>query len=191
MMTITDPVPTRPGDDVALVRWPAEESVRRFLAAASRPRLLLVDRGAPVPVADDGLEDWVFSSADAEEVRLRCEALAQRAAAGRPGRPQLDDGGLLWHEGRWVSLSPSEERLARALLERYERCVSREVLVAAGGCIGHCSLNSSIKRLRARVAVVGLAISTVHGKGYALSSQPLLPPVVAGPGRRVDGRLIP
>ncbi len=161
--------------DVVLLRWP-EESVRRTeLELVARPRLLLVEPNEPPPDCTDPLEDWIRMPADDRDVRARLRALVERAGVERP---QLDDDGLLWFRGRWVSLSPVERALVEALLERFGAVTGRDALRKRAwpdGLPSRNALDVHMVRLRRRIAELSLEIRTVRSRGYLL--QAVDPPV--------------
>lgn len=161
--------------DVVLLRWP-EESVRRTeLELVARPRLLLVEPNEPPPDCTDPLEDWIRMPADDRDVRARLRALVERAGVERP---QLDEDGLLWFRGRWVSLSPVERALVEALLERFGAVTGRDALRKRAwpdGLPSRNALDVHMVRLRRRIAELALEIRTVRSRGYLL--QAVDPPV--------------
>ena len=174
---------------VTLVRWPQQDDLRRRLQQFARPRLLVIDPGTPVPTVVDRLEDWAFAGAGSEELRLRAEALAARAQLPSADRPYFDDSNLLRFNAKWAALSPAEERVARLLLARFEECVTRDELASDHDGPGPGSLNSTIKRLRRRVTPLGLAVNTVHGRGYVLARSCFSPPTLrlpVEPNRKED-----
>lgn len=156
--------------DVVLLRWP-EESVRRTeLELVARPRLLLVEPNEPPPDCTDPLEDWIRMPADDRDVRARLRALVERAGVERP---QLDDDGLLWFRGRWVSLSPVERALVDALLERFGAVTGRDALRKRAwpeGLPTRNALDVHMVRLRRRIAELSLEIRTVRSRGYLLQA---------------------
>jgi DNA-binding winged helix-turn-helix (wHTH) protein len=157
--------------DVVLLRWPAEQDRREVLSTQSRPRLLLVENGAPPPRATDDLEDWIRVPAGEEDLRVRVEGLLRRVESNLPEAPRLDEDGVLRVGRRWVSLPPVEARLTAALLERFGAVVSREALGRAGwpdGTAGRNALDVHVLRLRRRLSPVSLAIRTVRSRGYLL-----------------------
>jgi DNA-binding response OmpR family regulator len=159
--------------DVVLLRWPIEEPRRQRLLEEGRPRLLLVEGGAPAPRCDECLEDWIRVPADEADVRARVEALSHRHLVHRLERPDLDHDGLLRFSGGWVSLPPVEARLMTALIERYETVVSREHLSRSGwpkGAPGRNALDVHVLRLRRRIAPLALSIKTVRSRGYLLEA---------------------
>jgi hypothetical protein len=155
--------------DVVLVRWPAEHARRGELELAGRPRLLLLEDGAPPPEPEDELEDWIRVPASEEDLRARVDGLRRRSEA--PSVPDLDEDGVLRLGGAWVSLPPVEARLMAALLDRYGAVVSRDALARAGwpaGAPGRNALDVHMLRLRRRLGPLALAIRTVRSRGYLL-----------------------
>jgi len=155
--------------EVVLVRWPVETMRRERMAAEGLPRLLLLEDGTEPPVGHDTLEDWVRAPASEVDVQARMATLAARARA--VAAPVLDLDGVLRVGSLWVSLPPVEARLTRAMLERFEAVVSRDLLSRAGwpeGAPGRNALDVHVLRLRRRLAPVRLAIRTVRSRGYLL-----------------------
>src|SRR5215210_253862 len=110
--------------DVSLVRWPTEDDRLSDLRAQRRPRLLLVEDGASPPVVEDSLEDWIRVPALEIDLQARVAGL-ERRALNSVSPPELDDDGVLRVDGRWAALPPVEQRLVRALLDRFGTVVSR------------------------------------------------------------------
>src|SRR6478735_468813 len=115
--------------NVELVRWPSDPQRLAGLRDRGVPRLLLVSEGAEPPIPTDCLEDWVAAGATESALDARRRALLARARA-HGARPEIDDDGLLRHQDAWVSLSPVEQSLTRALLERFGAVVARDALAA-------------------------------------------------------------
>lgn len=166
--------------EIALVRWPEQESTRSALRRSRRPRVLLLPPGTPAPEPGDALEDWVRIPVAEADLRARVRWLAHRVAAGRgeedPGRgePVLDDDGLIRVGGRWVALPPVEHRLAQALLAKVGTVVTRDALSRAGwpeGAPGRNALDVHVLRLRRRLAPLQLTIHTVRSRGYLLETR--------------------
>ncbi|MCZ7527094.1 MAG: helix-turn-helix domain-containing protein [Acidimicrobiia bacterium] len=159
--------------DVVLVRWPEEQDRVERLRARGAPRLLLVGSEDLPPATADCLEDWVRLPADDREVRVRVASLMARAESEHAVVPEIDRDGLLRFRGRWVALSPVEQALAGALVERFGTVVSREALAArawADGAPTRNALDVHILRLRRRIAPLGLEVRTVRSRGYLLQA---------------------
>lgn len=160
--------------DIVVLRWPAEQAHRERLAAEHRPRLLLVAPEATPPEQGDCLEDWIRLPADDPDVAARLHSLGVRA--GHHGRaPEANDKGRLVYNGRWVALSPIEDRLVKTLSARFGAVVSRQELLAAGWPNGEdpsdAALRVHLTRLRKEIAPLGLEIATVRGFGHVLQEQ--------------------
>jgi len=165
---------TAAGPAPVLLRWPADEERRRLLAERGVPRLFLVDGGAAPPVCADPLEDWIRVPCEERDLEARMAALRARAPTATPETPpRLDGNGRLLRGGRWVPLSPIEERLCRLLIGEFDAVVSDRRLMAGawpGGSGTSTGLRLQVTRLRRRVADLGLEIRSVRGKGYVLQN---------------------
>lgn len=159
--------------EVEVVRWPADSTRLAELRDSGVPRLLVVDDDAEPPVPLDCLEDWVVPNASEREMDARRRALVIRSEQ-HSVKPQLDTDGLLHHRDAWVSLSPVEQSLAAALLERYGAVVTRDVLADRAwpsGVPTRNALDVHVLRLRRRIAPLGLEIRTVRSRGYLMQSR--------------------
>jgi hypothetical protein len=159
-------------DEVTDVHWPADAAQRAELAGAGRPRLLIVAEGQEPPVTADPLEDWVRPSADAVEVYVRRDRLRRRAAARAPAA--IDADGLLHRGDRWVALSPGELAALTALMSQPGYMVARADLAAAVGMDASevdektRTLDNVVRRVRKRIAPLGMAVCVVRGAGFLL-----------------------
>ncbi len=172
-----------PGDvidvpDVALVNWPQDEALRRQLAAARLPRLLIIDATEVPPLAIDELEDWIRLPLDPDELAIRSATLVQRAREVVPRSISLllDADGVLHVRDRWVGLAPLESRVLALLLERPGELLHRPELVRAAWPdtvpADERAIDGVVKRLRRRVAPLGVRIHTVTGQGFLLECSP-------------------
>jgi Transcriptional regulatory protein, C terminal len=155
--------------NVEVLHWPEDADRVIDLRERGIPRLLVVtDGSAPDPV--DCLEDWVASGATDAERDSRRRAVSHRAQAHGVA-PSLDGDGLLHHRDHWVSLSPVEQSLAAALLDRFGAVVARDSLAGRAwpeGLPTRNALDVHVLRLRRRIAPLGLEIRTVRARGYLL-----------------------
>ena len=96
---------------------------------------------------------------------------------GRSGGPApddpvaLDDFGVLRCGDGWVSLSPTQEVIMRALVDRIGHVVGRAQLVAAtwpDGAADPHAIDVHIHKLRPRLRPLGLVIHTLRGRGFML-----------------------
>ena len=161
---------------MALLRWPAQDGHRRWLAARRQPRLLLVPPGTPPPDLLDDLEDWLREPADAGDRAARVRDLARRALPAPVTVPEVDGDGLLRHDGRWVAIPDGQLPVVRLLVDRVGRVVGLDLLRApyeAAGGSGHPdSIRTLVARLARRVRQVGLRLDTVRGRGVILDVVP-------------------
>lgn len=159
-------------EGIALVSWPDERTRLEGARAAGGPRLVLVAAGAPPPVVEDPLEDWVRVPAPDGDVRARARTLLRRAASRRV--PVVDvDTGLLRLGERRVTLSPVESVLASVLCEHFGSVVGRDTLEQAawpGETPSRNVLDVHVLRLRRRLAPLDLEITTVRSRGYLLQA---------------------
>ena len=162
--------PTGIDDLVVDLRWPAQATERDLRARQGLPRLLLVEPGHEPPTGCDPLEDWVRPEADAVERYVRRRRLERRLAARSPA--SIDGDGLLHRGERWVALPPGELAAVTALLSQPGRMVARPALAvaisAAGAVDGSRTLDNVIRRVRRRIAPLGMVVCAVRGAGFLL-----------------------
>jgi hypothetical protein len=149
-------------DDVAapvLVRDPSLHSLRtQILDWLDDPEVELTgDRPRVLVLTLDDLDAWPGPT----------------EPSVHPSRPlpTIDEHGLLRRGDRWVSLTPTEERVMRVLLDRVGRVCSRTLLTDAGWPRGPANeriLDTYVRRLRAKVPEFGLQIRTVRKRGFLL-----------------------
>jgi DNA-binding response OmpR family regulator len=167
--------------DVALVHWPQEDALRRRLADAHVPRLLLIESDQVPPLAPDELEDWVRLPPDPDEIAVRSATLAQRARelVVRSVPLVLDADDVLHVGDRWVALAPLEARVLAPLMRHRGQLVLRTDLVPAAWPntrqADERAVDGVVKRLRRRVAPLGVRIHTVIGQGFLLDAPPTGP----------------
>jgi two-component system OmpR family response regulator len=157
--------------NVEVVHWPEDRERVLELRARGIARLLVVTNG-DVPDSSDCLEDWVLASAPDGEREARRRAVRRRAQAHGVA-PSLDGDGLLHHRDHWVSLSPVEQALAAALLDRFGAVVARDTLAGRAWPEDPPTRNAldvHVLRLRRRIAPLGLEIRTVRARGYLLQT---------------------
>jgi len=164
-------LPTLERQDVALLRWPAQEARRESLEADGLPRLLLIARECLAPVCVDELEDWVREPLDSEELEIRASTL-QRRARLRTLRPRIDDSGLVRVGKRWIDLPAVQLPVARLLVARFGRLVTAERIQAAyrdaGGSMHPKAVKAMIGRVKRRLAELDLVLTNVRDCGYLL-----------------------
>jgi hypothetical protein len=160
-----------PVTSVVLIRWPAEDDMRRALASSRTPRLLIVPSGAPPPQVLDDLEDWVLDPAPPGEVAARAATLQHRAAI-RGLSPELDEQGLLRRGSRWIDIPAQMVPVVRMLLAAPNELLSDASVSAAyeagGGTTTQGAIKSMLSRLDERVRKVGLRLRRVQNRGVVL-----------------------
>ena len=159
-------------DEVTDLHWPADAARRAELAGEGQPRLLIVAEGDEPPITADPLEDWVRPSADALEFYMRRDRLRRRAAARAPA--SIDADGLLHRGDRWVALPPGELAALTALMTEPGHMVARADLAEALGMDAAevdertRALDNVVRRVRKRIAPLGMAVCAVRGAGFLL-----------------------
>ena len=155
--------------DVVVLRWPEQQDDARRMDALSRPYLLLVEPDAQPPGLQGCTSDWIRLPADDADVRARLTTLAARAER-HPTGPSMQGLGELSHHGQRVFLSPLDERIAAALVERFDQAVSEsEIFARVWDSDGDRSrIRVHVSRLRKRIAPLGLEITAIRGFGYRL-----------------------
>jgi DNA-binding response OmpR family regulator len=87
--------------------------------------------------------------------------------------PDIDPLGVLRHDGSWISLSPTQEAIMRALIDHIGQAVARADLAALtwpDGGPDHHAIDVHIYRLRPRLEKIGLVIHTLRGRGFMLEA---------------------
>lgn len=153
--------------DVKILSWPAEARERDRYRDLGIPVILVVDGSVPPPRLGV-LEDVVRQPVTPDDLRSRAETLR---ALAKSTIPVIDYTGLLRFGGGWLSLSETDARLMRILVDSFQSVVSRDALIEAGWPGQHPRRNTvdlRIFRLRRRLLPLGLSICTVWSKGYLL-----------------------
>lgn len=157
--------------DVALIQWPSDEALRSELAERSHPRLLLVEPDIAPPICHDPLEDWVRLPVSRADRNARVSALEARFSKVTEALPRVDPQGTLEYLGQRTQLSETQARLIEPMIARFGAVVGRESLTSAtwpGSETAPNSLDVAVARLRRRIGLVGLKITTVRSRGYML-----------------------
>lgn len=159
-------------------------SIRRDITAGG-PLLVVLsaDSGEEQRVAafEAGVDDYVAKPHSTRELLLRVRALSRR----KSDPPKVDSlviGALridvaarqAWNDKTRVDLTRREFDVLLMLAERAGRVQTREVLIADiwGDEVNHSGriVDTTIKRLRRKIASAGCEIKTVRGVGYKLVS---------------------
>jgi hypothetical protein len=169
---VDDHADEAPADRVLVIRWPLEAERHARAVIDGLPRLVLVERGDQPPPQGDPLEDWMWVPDDAVERQARLATLTARWHAARIRRPRLDPDGRLHVGPSSIPLPPRVARAARVLVERFDQVVPRQELAAAaweGRAVGDDAVHLVVHRLRQRIEPLGLTITSVRGRGVALT----------------------
>jgi Transcriptional regulatory protein, C terminal len=173
LVTFTTMAPS--DHEVPLVAWPSEAGRRDDLARCGRARLLLVEDDHDPPAVGDVLEDWVRAGVDPVELYVRRERLRRQQARLAPAR--FDEDGLLRRGDRWVAVTPLERRVVEPLLARAGKAVGRAELLAMlapGTAVDeHRTIDRVVRRVRVRIAPLGMSVRVVRGFGYLLETAAL------------------
>lgn len=140
--------------------------------------------GEAVRVAafEAGVDDYVTKPHSTRELLLRVRALSRRrseppkAEAIEVGRLRIDVAARqTWIGGRRIEMTRRELDILIRLAERAGRVQTREVLIAdVWGDVGHSAriVDTTVKRVRRKIAAAGCEIRTVRGVGYKLVTEP-------------------
>ena len=161
---------------VELVEWPRQEHLRRSLARAGIPRILILEPGATQPddLAFD--EAWVHTPATAPTVR-RVLRVLHRSIEQRRSEEAWIDASRTLHRGEEATvLTPAEAVVATELLAHEGAVVPRSRLTAllwpdqrppSKGAV-----DAVIFRLRRRCRELGIAIHAARGTGFVMVTEP-------------------
>jgi DNA-binding response OmpR family regulator len=162
------------GSGLDLCRELDGATVRRIVVT---PTGSLQDR---VAAFEAGADD-VVSQADLSlrELALRVRAVGRRTRSSAPpedrreddGAIRVDERGTVEVDGRVVQVSSTERAILVALLSRPGRVMDRATLrqrVWGDDDVQERTVDSAVKRLRARLGGAGARIETVRGVGYRL-----------------------
>jgi hypothetical protein len=156
---------------VRLLTWPAQDGLRRELAAEGVLRLLIVDPDASPPRFLDEREDWIRTPFAVDDLETRVADLVRRADCGSE-RPVLDEAGLLWFRANWVSIPDAQLGALRLLVANLGQVVDHDALADAvareGSSTIPTAMKSLMRRLSARIEPLGLELVTVRGRGFLL-----------------------
>jgi hypothetical protein len=137
------------------------------------PDSTLVAKNAKPPESGDCEEDWIRLPANDRDVAARLRALARRSSR-HPALPEVDEDGRVHHLGRWVSTSPTEQRVITVLVERFGAVVTADELREYAWPDGPPvtgALRVHLSRLRHNIEPLGLHIRSLRDIGYVLEER--------------------
>lgn len=155
---------------VELVEWSTQADLRKALANAGIPRVLLVQPGAqpPTPLGVD--EGWVHMDATDDEVDECARTVLERLVTSAP-IVSIDE--RVWcHRGREFRLTRLQALVFGELVAKRGTTVTHEELTAVGWPgepVNLVALDSAIQRIREQLVGTGLSVRTVRCVGYALA----------------------
>ncbi len=155
---------------VELVEWSTQAGLRKALANAGIPRVLLVPPGTepPTPIGVD--EGWVRTDATDDEIDQCARNVLERLVATEPIESM---GECVWlHRGRAIRLTPLRAPVFGELVARRGTTVTHEQLTAVGWPgepVNLVALDTAIQRIRDQLVGTGLHIRTIRCVGYALA----------------------
>ena len=174
-------LPDLPGTDVL-------KKIRTTPALADVGVLMLTARGDEIDRVvgfELGADDYVVKPFSVRELVLRVRALVRRTTPSVElridslvfGRLSVDAAGhRAWVDSREVELTPIEFRLLLAFLQRKGRAVRREEVLsdtwAESPHITVRTVDTHVKRLRAKLGHAGSYLRTLRGVGYRWAASP-------------------
>jgi len=131
-----------------------------------------------------GADDYVTKPFSMRELLLRIDAVLRRAQRAKPSEAPIDFGALrvdreahrVWVEGMEIELTVIELRLLTTLYDRRNRVQSRSALLSdvwsIDADVATRTVDTHVKRLRAKLGAAGDYIQTVRGVGYRFAGVP-------------------
>jgi two-component system phosphate regulon response regulator PhoB len=166
-------LPVMPGAEVA-------RALKQDEKTRDIPILMLTARGEEVDRVvgfELGADDYVVKPFSPRELVLRVQAILRREEKEAPGERIVHeplvidvDGHIVRLKGREIALTATEFRLLHRLARRPGRAYSRDQLLSEvwgyGGDVETRTVDTHMKRLRAKLGPAGEWIETVRGVGY-------------------------
>jgi two-component system phosphate regulon response regulator PhoB len=141
-----------------------------------------VDEVARVGAFEAGADDYVVRPFSTRELLLRVRALLRRVSARTPpdvvslGTVRIDRGTRrVTSEGKSVALTRRELDLLLRLVDGRGRVLGRDTIVAdvwPDDAPSERVVDTTLKRLRKKLPLLGRRIRTIRGVGYELTEEP-------------------
>jgi DNA-binding response OmpR family regulator len=154
---------------VELIEWDGPPGLRRALANAGVPRILLVERGTTPPISVGVDEAWLWSDVTDSELEHCAHAVLDRLRTGE--QVERVDSRTWSYAGRAFRLSRLQARLFAELASSRGTTVARDRLLAAGwerSVPNQATLSSAIQRLRTQLVGTGLQVRSTRQIGFVL-----------------------
>jgi two-component system phosphate regulon response regulator PhoB len=163
------------------------KTLKKDEATRDIPVLMLTAKGEEVDRVvgfELGADDYVVKPFSARELLLRIQAILRRAQAEPEARPLLEFGRLrvdreahrVWVDGDEVELTALEFKLLVTLHDRRNRVQTRTVLLDdvwdIQADVTTRTVDTHVKRLRAKLGAAGDYVETVRGVGYRFVRSP-------------------
>jgi two-component system OmpR family response regulator len=167
--------------DLGLPKMTGLEVLKRLRGRSSALPVLILTAmdgtGDRVKGLDLGADDYMVKPFDLAELEARVRALTRRSSGTTPtiqcGQLSYDQiGRVAQIAGQPLELSAREIGLLEILLSRMGRLVSKDQLVDQmcgwGEEVSHNAIEVYMHRLRKKIELGGVKITTVRGLGYCL-----------------------
>jgi two-component system phosphate regulon response regulator PhoB len=131
-----------------------------------------------------GADDYVTKPFSIRELLLRIDAVLRRAHRDKPSEAPIEFGTLsvdrdahrVWVDGKEIELTVIELKLLVTLYDRRNRVQSRSVLLSdvwsMDADVATRTVDTHVKRLRAKLGSAGDYVQTVRGVGYRFAGDP-------------------
>jgi two-component system phosphate regulon response regulator PhoB len=173
-------LPDVPGTEVCRVikREPTTRDIAVMMVTAKGEE---VDRVVGLEL---GADDYVTKPFSMRELLLRVEAVLRRSHVAEPKEGAIEFGCLrvdraahrVWVEENEVELTVIERKLLVTLYDRRNRVQSRSSLLSdvwsIDADVATRTVDTHVKRLRAKLGRAGDYVQTVRGVGYRFASAP-------------------
>ncbi len=172
--------------DLGLPQLDGHEVLRRLRKRNSQIAVLILTgrdttSAEKVKGLDLGADDYMVKPFSLSELQARVRALLRRSRG--KADPVICCGRLILNtvtrdasvEGRTLPLSAHETSLLEVLLHRIGRALSKEQILehlyGYDQDVSHNAIEVLVHRLRRKLEGSGLAVCTVHGRGYMLEER--------------------